>query len=420
MNFGSLFAGIGGFDLGLERSRLACAWQVEIDAKCGEVLTHHWPDVERYGDVHDVGRRNLESIDVICGGFPCQDLSVAGRRAGLAGERSGLWWQFLRVIKELEPKWAVIENVPGLLSSNGGRDMGTLVGSLEECGYWWAYRVLDAQYFGVAQRRRRVFIVGHLTEPTYPAKVLFEPESSGWHPAPSREAGEGTTGTVTTRVGSPDRLGQYDGLIPQAFGGGNCSGPINTSTALTAHGIRQDFDTETFIAFDTTQITSKQNYSNPKPGDPCHPLAAGAHVPAIAVSLRGREGGATAELSGEVSPALRCGGGGGDKPHVLTEAADTLTSHWHNSNGAKAGNNAGMINPVISNMGVRRLTPIECERLQGFPDDYTRIQWRNKSPEDCPDGPRYKALGNSMAVPVMRWIGERIQSVDSLLKESAA
>ncbi len=160
MKFGSLFTGVGGFDLGFERAGMECAWQVEFDKNCQNVLRKHWSETELFNDVRTVGKHNLEPVDVICGGFPCQDVSIAGKRAGLAGERSGLWSEFARIIDELEPKWVVIENVPGLLSSNRGRDFATVIRWLAERGYGVAWRILDSQYFGVAQRRRRVFIVG--------------------------------------------------------------------------------------------------------------------------------------------------------------------------------------------------------------------------------------------------------------------
>jgi DNA (cytosine-5)-methyltransferase 1 len=153
MTFGSLFAGVGGFDLGFERVGMRCLWQVEIDKFCLGVLERHWPDVRRYIDVREVGRRNLGAVDLVGGGFPCQDVSLAGKRAGLAGVKSGLWFEFHRVLEELRPRWVVAENVPGLLSSNGGRDLGIVVQGLAEIGYGVAWRVLDAQHFGVAQRR---------------------------------------------------------------------------------------------------------------------------------------------------------------------------------------------------------------------------------------------------------------------------
>jgi len=160
LTFGSLFAGIGGFDLGFERAGMKCLWQVEIDDKARSVLERHWPDVDRsVTDVKEAGKDNLKAVDLVCGGFPCQDVSVAGRRKGLAGKRSGLWFEFIRVVEELKPEWVVIENVPGLLSSNGGDDMRTILDGLENLRYVIDCDIIDAQYFGVAQRRRRVFIV---------------------------------------------------------------------------------------------------------------------------------------------------------------------------------------------------------------------------------------------------------------------
>ena len=246
MRFGSPFTGIGGFDLGMERAGMTCKWQVEIDTTCQGVLARHWPQAQRYSDICEVRGDELESVDLICGGFPCQDVSVAGKRQGLAGERSGLWYEFHRLLAEARPQWAVIENVPGLLSSNGGRDFAVILRGLVELGYGACWRVLDAQYFGVAQRRRRVFIVGSLGDGRA-AQVLFEPESLSGDSAPSREAGTQVAGSLMQ--GSSGSGGWRVGADEEAAG----------------H----------IVAFDTTQVTSALNYSAPKPGDPCHPLAAG-------------------------------------------------------------------------------------------------------------------------------------------------
>lgn len=301
LTFGSLFSGIGGFDLGFERAGMECRWQVEIDKDCGAVLSRHWPGVKRFGDITTL--RHPPAVDVLCGGFPCQDLSVAGRRAGLAGERSGLFYEFMRLAAEFRPAWVVIENVPGLLSSNGGRDMGTVLGTLGRLGYGYAYRVLDAQYFGVAQRRRRVFIVGH-SRAERAAQVLFEPESCAGDSPPSREAGQRTSPTLEGRAG---RSGATN---------------FHTSGGLVAHTLKVN-----------DKGHSGKNYSNPKQEDGRHPLASGARPPL-------------------------------------------------------------MVRP-----SVRRLTPVECERLQGFPDRWTA---------GASDSARYRMLGNAVCVPVSQWIARRI------------
>lgn len=203
----SLFAGVGGFDLALERSGVKVVAAVEIDPKARAVLARRFPDSTLFSDVTDVTADELRNAGfvsdrgIITGGFPCQDLSVAGRRAGLAGSRSGLFWEIVRLLDELKPRWFVLENVPGLLSSNGGRDMGIVLSALGELGYGFAYRVLDAQHFGVPQRRRRVFIVGCFGDRGRAATVLLEPESvrgdspQGWTP------GQGTTHSTSGRPG---------------------------------------------------------------------------------------------------------------------------------------------------------------------------------------------------------------------------
>ena len=329
---------------GIEAASVAwhpLGWQpaafCEIEAFPSAVLAHHYPTVPNYGDftrlidaahpIRDAG------VDLLVGGTPCQAFSVAGLRRGLADARGGLTLEFVRLAQALRPRWIVWENVPGVLSQDGGRAFGAFLGALGELGYGWAYRVLDAQWFRVAQRRRRVFVVacaGGRSERA--AAVLFEPEGVRRDP-PTR--GEAWKGATAGACGGVD--------------GGSVAGTVSSKWAKGTGGPAGDEHYNLTVAFDTTQITSPLNRSVPKPGDPCHPLAAGAHPPAVA----------------------------------------TL-------------------------MAVRRLTPRECERLQGFPDDYTRIPYKKKSADESPDGPRYKALGNSMAVPVMRWIGERIAKVEQV------
>lgn len=429
----SLFSGAGGMDLGLERAGITSVAHCEIDPKAQSVLRRHWPAVPVINDVREV-TADVGAVDLVHGGFPCQDISVAGHRRGLDGERSGLWWEFHRILAELRPRWCIIENVAGLLSSNGGRDMGAILGALGDLGYGFAYRVLDARHFGVPQRRRRVFIVGHLGG-RGGASVLLEPEGVRGNPASGREAGEelaGTlgggsgsrgwapdtdqmtfvpvlTGTVTTafgpknysnlqevlegsvipttvgtltagmernKMGAPEvDAGLYIPVTNMptedtvgAFTQGAHPGGFNGQDAYTGHAIP--------VAFDTTQITSPTNRSNPKPGDPCHPLSASAHPPAVAFN---GFNGLDHQASTEVTPTIRGMAHGVGMPQVCTDLA------------------------------VRRLTPRECERLMGWPDDWTR--WADDGSEIA-DSHRYRMCGNGVVAPVAEWIGRWIMEAD--------
>lgn len=187
MNIGSLFSGIGGLDLGLEQAGHTVMWQCEKDKAARTVLREHWPKIRCYEDVHDV-KGNVQPIDLLAGGFPCQDVSVAGKRKGLAGARSGLWFEFERILGELGPEWTLIENVPGLLTSNGGRDFAVVLRGLGQLGYRSAWRVLDSQYFGVPQRRRRLFVVGHRGDGRA-AEILFDEAGGGRHPEKGNREG---------------------------------------------------------------------------------------------------------------------------------------------------------------------------------------------------------------------------------------
>lgn len=349
MKYGSVFSGIGGFDLGLDKAGMTCAWQVEIDPACQKVLSKHCPDVPKHGDIRDVGKHNLKAVDVICGGFPCQDLSIAGKRQGLAGERSGLWFELARIIEELRPGWVVIENVPGLLSSNRGNDFAVILRGLVECGYGVAWRVLDAQYFGVAQCRRRVFIVGSLGNGRA-AEVLFESEGMSRDTPPSREAGK---------------------EIANPLGAG-------------AHGDRRDLDNNTYNI--VRPLRAQANASHREDSDTY-----------IAFNAD-RDG---LNSLDDISPTLTHKGDG-EQAHGSYQK---VAIAWHE-------NKQGNLTPSdiakalrsgashsYRGVGVRRLTPTECERLQGFPDGWTDGQ---------ADSTRYRQLGNAVCVPVIEWIGKRI------------
>lgn len=358
MTAGSLFTGIGGFDLGLERAGIRVAWQVEINERCRALLARRFT-AEVHTDVRTVERP--VPVDLICGGFPCQDLSVAGRRAGLAGERSGLWHEFHRILAVARPRWCLIENVPGLLSSNGGRDFAVVLQGLAELGYRVAWRVLDAQYFGLAQRRKRVFIVGSLGDGRA-AEVLLEPESLRGNPPPSREAmsrpastlGGGAAGRG--RRDNPDTAELISHTLNASPRGTGPNTGVSNGGGANGPGRTVD-DAEALVVFDETQITSALNRNSPKAGDPSHPLASGARPPTIADPISANEG--------------------------------RTYSH--------EGRNNFRLHNVVQ--GVRRLTPRECERLQGFPDDWT---------EGFADSTRYQMLGNAVAVPCAEWIARRI------------
>lgn len=230
MTVGSLFAGIGGFDLGFERSGFEVRWQVERDGKAVSVLSRRFPNAEIYDDIQTVGAGSLEPVDVICGGFPCQDVSVAGKRAGLAGVRTGLFWEVVRIARELEPRWMVLENVSGLLSSNSGRDFHTVLSALAELGFRRAYRILDSRYFGVAQRRRRVFIVLRARRCGDGAEaVLFESARSNGDSPAGEEARSDVAATLRGRshgagVNMPGRGGEDDTNLVSVTLQGNSGG----------------------------------------------------------------------------------------------------------------------------------------------------------------------------------------------------
>ena len=380
----------------------------EIEAFPCAVLKHHYPDVPLHGDFTTINGDEYEPIDLLVGGTPCQSFSIAGLRGGLDDDRGNLALEFLRLAQRTRPKWLVWENVPGVLSSNGGRDFGSILGGMVELGYGFAYRVLDAQYFGVAQRRRRVFVVGCLGDAASAAAVLFERHSLQGHPAPSREKGQEVAdrsapcvgsgkqniGTLMANAGTKLWLGNQEALSgdyhilqPIAFGAQNSAS-------------QGDFD-EDLICFE-----ANMSLQAPAVGQ-LHPtLTRGTHA-AIAFPIN------TPTLDKSKTPAVAYSimpmNSGKDYKARETDVAQPLMA------GGPVGGNQG--GDYVAQSAVRRLTPRECERLQGFPDDFTQIPYRNKPADQCPDGPRYKALGNSMAVPVMRWIGERIQIVESINRD---
>ncbi|MBX8534583.1 DNA cytosine methyltransferase [Pseudomonas cichorii] len=521
IQYGSVCSGIEAATAAWHLLGMKPAWFAEIEPFPCAVLAHHYPQVPNHGDMTRLAAKVLtgaiQAPDVLVGGTPCQAFSVAGMRAGLADPRGALTIKYVELADAIDHVRAsrgdpecitVWENVPGVLSDRGnafGCFLGALAGEdseLQPSGKRWtdagcvygpkrtiAWRILDAQYFGLAQRRRRVFVVASARRGFDPCEVLFEREGVRRDTAPRRGQGQDLTGHAPFRPalqcgcgctfdyqcgpwGCPNCEGDEGpavGVIAgvPAYGGHSLGGSIEQSATLTAKDSRLDVESESFFVVPDHEVTGTLSarstgggglgtdfdlagglqvagtlQANGKAagsatqqdaesgllvvhgtqdpivlGELAHPLGgnsgqenavlafscqdygadagdvsptlramghAGSHANAggqvaIAVSLRGREGGGTIEPGDDIASCMRASSGGGDKPHALVSSK------------------------------VRRLTPVECERLQGFPDDYTMIPYRNKPADQCPDGPRYKAIGNSKAVPVVRWIGLRIQ-----------
>jgi DNA (cytosine-5)-methyltransferase 1 len=418
MKYGSVCSGVEAATVAWHPLGWKPQWFSEIEKFPSAVLEHHYPDTPNLGDMTKFKEWNDDTIDLLVGGTPCQSFSVAGLRKGLADPRGNLMLTYLAIAERYQPRWLVWENVPGVLSSNRGRDFGTFLGALGQLGYGFAYRVLDAQYFGVAQRRRRVFVVGYLGDWRRAAAVLFERESMSGHPAPSRETREEVAGYTSGSFG-----GYHQGVGTVRAAGGDLGGGSETLVAkcLTSRvGSAYDIQSEQFIT--TAKATSET-----KLNDVTMAITASyQHGPDLStrplvlepVAFPAEMSGTQAASTPEMSPTLSVG-------HT-TAVAYGIPGNWIGRKPENGGNSTTPMYEMSPNltsadkhgvsrdMKVRRLTPIECERLQGFPDNYTQIAWRNKAPEDCPDGPRYKAMGNSMAVPVMRWIGERIQMVEDM------
>jgi len=421
----------------------------ETDPFATAVLSQRFPDVRNYGDMRQFdGWKFASAIDVLVGGTPCQSFSVAGIRAGLSDERGNLALVYCKILERFRPRWFIWENVPGVLSSNGGRDFGSILGAVAQLGYGVAYRVLDAQFFGVPQRRRRVFLVGYSGgDWRPPTAVLFEPESLRWDIAKGRGEKQKVARTLRGRSNSSHREDSDNFVVGTLNANGKAAGsatqqdaecglllPVVSHACLAKGGSgRLNPSCETFIA--CTLPASDGGVSNGM-----HPVIAfdckaagktGFSIGDVAGALRGNgHGGGHSAIAyqchgSNVGPmgTLRSGHGdvssgvpfipltisgrargddgrGYDRPEHISEVAGTV--------------DATKPDRVLdSSMAVRRLTPREYERLQGFPDDWTLIQYRKKP---AADGPRYKAIGNSMAVPVMRWIGLRLELVDRQLK----
>lgn len=455
ITYGSVCSGIEAASLAWECLGFKPSWFAEIEPFPSAVLAHRWPAVTNMGDMTKLAREvllgNITAPLILVGGTPCQAFSVAGMRAGLADPRGALTIKYVELadaVDHVRPAGdeciVVWENVPGVLSDKGnafGCFLGALVGesdALQPSGGKWtdagcvygpkrtaAWRVLDAQYFGLAQRRRRVFVVASARAGFDPAAVLFEREGMRRDTAPSRGTGQDIACTLDARTeggGFPGTDGATGGHVvappawPKVFGGNNTSGPIDVAPARNACASasgRMDFESEAFIVHgtqdpcvstDTAFALGRNNggenavfaiqagalRTNPLSGpdgvgvqaDHAYTLEARAEVQAVAYDFLG-------------TPATEVA----KETDVHTPLRARKPGQFENST----------VTTVVQHSAVRRLTPRETERLQGMPDNHTLIPWRGKPAEECPDGPRYKAIGNSKAVPVVRWIGRRIQ-----------
>jgi DNA (cytosine-5)-methyltransferase 1 len=382
----------------------------EIEKFPSEVLAHHYPNVTNFGDMTKYKEWNInDTVGLLVGGTPCQSFSVAGLRKGLDDPRGNLALTYIGILDKFRPKWCLWENVPGVLSSNKGRDFGSFLGALGELGYGWAYRVLDAQYFGVPQRRRRVFVVGCFGDWESAAKVLFEPESL------RRDIKKGRSKKQETTAFTPSSFGQYsEGVGTIRANGGDLGGGSETlyvpKIANCLQTTCDDYsraDGFNMIAFENSRRDGVRVF-----GDVSNTLQSfmgtgGGNVPCVALAENtiGRQpkNGGNGDGFTENGPMYTLNATG---VHGIAIGSSEISGTLRANPGSGWRSNGTPVEAVaIQNMAVRKLTTIECERLQGFPDNYTNIK------ENCPDGPRYKALGNSMAVPVMRWIGKRISNV---------
>ncbi|AHG40980.1 DNA methyltransferase [Pseudomonas syringae CC1557] len=500
--YGSVCSGIEAVSLAWQPLGLEAAWFAEIEPFPCAVLAHHYPHVPNLGDMTTIARQvqasTVPAPDILVGGTPCQSFSVAGARRGLDDPRGALTLAYVELANAIDqarhqkhrsPATIVWENVPGVLNDRSnafGHFLGALAGesrALEPPGEKWthagyvsgprrriAWRVLDAQYFGVAQRRKRVFLVAGGGDGFDPAEILFERAGLRGHPSPGFAPWQGTAGAAglgAEAAGDFRGLKQHYGKVKTTFGFGEGIGPVDVAACLLAD-TKHDIRTETFMALSVAgSITHTLDTANGGKGsgeegtgkgapiiaftaqgcgadatvDWAPTLRAGGHrhshanagvVPAIAfaqnnrgevrfesghgqvactilsngrpgygvpmvacVALRGRQHGLAAELGGGISTALRISGDGVDKSHVL---APNYEAHFRYD----------WNDPVLgdwSQWQVRRLMPLECERLQGMPDDYTLVPYRGKP---ATDAPRYKAIGNSMAVPCVAWLGQRL------------
>ena len=451
MRYISLFSGIEAASAAWMPLGWECVALSEVDPYCNAVLEKRVPGAANVGDIREVDWNEHEgSADVVIGGSPCQSFSVAGKRAGLKGE-SGLMLEYIRAVQGIRPKCFVWENVPGALSSEGGEAFRCLLRAMDEIGYGMAWRILDAQFFNLAQRRERVFLVGVLGSAARAAEVLLEPESLRWDTPPSKRKRKelaaasggrprGRRAPLVTRPPAPSCFGLVGNVVgrePKNRGNGIgwClpdEEGMYTLTATDRHAVAfaQNTRDEVRLVGGDGQVTGalaansgakQQSYLLERRAVCQYGDAAGALTARGDSSPCADRGAAVVAYKQNASEEVRPVGGDGSIAGALVSDSRTrqtiLCMADDNANAAVDEEMAGSLKvggspPCITNgYVVRRLTPLECERLQGFPDGWTAIDFRGKPASDAR---RYRALGNSMAVPVIRWIGERIERALSM------
>lgn len=410
MRFGSVCSGIEAASCAWEPLGWKARWFSEIAPFPSSVLAHRFPKTPNHGSLVGLAARLVgphRDIDVLVGGTPCQSFSVAGLRGGLADERGNLALEFARLAQAIRPRWVLWENVPGVLSSNGGRDFGAIVGALVELGYGVAYRVLDARHFGVPQRRRRVFLVGSLAGWAAAAAVLFEPESVRGNSATRGAARQEVAGTLGGGSGKRGWAPDTDRMtfIPERERWPKDVAPTLNAAFGEKLGLEDQHalgGAGLFVPDCVGTLTRKGPAANGAPE-----VDAGHYLP-IVMSSGQANANVTAKSARPPHIAFSVYPGKPPNAELHAREIDEAPALTATAEAKATDRGVRVVESPPPTWRVRRLTPIECERLQGFPDGWTDVPGAS-------DGGRYAALGNSMAVPVMRWIGERIQLVDGLL-----
>ena len=402
MRYISIFSGIEAASVAWEPLGWEPVAFAEIEPFPCAVLAQRFPDVPNLGSVTDIDWSGYGdgSVDVVVGGSPCQSFSIAGKREGLQGE-SRLMFEYIRAVREVRPRYFIWENVPGAFSSEKGEAFRQLLSEMDGLGYGMAWRVLDAQFFGVAQRRRRVFLVGMLGNGSGAAEVLFERDCLRWDTESSREKRQALAAAAKGGPGG----GSYTLQVRCGKEGGGKGALIqdDVSATLSCANAQTLFQPASYICMGSTQSNAEIEFDMA----PTQAARQYKDPQVVCMTQYGEEVAGTLTARHDSSACADRG------MNVVCMADD-------NAKAAIDFDMCGMLKvagsaPIAaSGYVVRRLTPRECERIQGFPDDWTLIDWKGKGIEKCPDAPRYKALGNSMAVPVMRWIGRRLEAYDIL------